>query len=214
MAIIQSGGAAGTALLIDPTFAAARVAMRPVDTLGWNSVGAATGNVSALVINNTVFSLRNFASNPIIVRRVGVGFITTTAFTASQQISFGLLVARSFTASDSGGTAIAFTGNNCKHRTSLGTPTSIDCRIASTTALTSGTRVVDANTVAMQAGWSGVAGTTIAPGLNNLLGHDAGDYPIILQQNEGLLIVNLTAMGAGGSGITYIAAEFAEASAF
>ena len=110
MAIIQSGGAAGTALLIDPTFAAARVAMRPVDTLGWNSVGAATGNVSALVINNTVFSLRNFASNPIIVRRVGVGFITTTAFTAPQQISFGLLVARSFTASDSGGTAIAFTG--------------------------------------------------------------------------------------------------------
>jgi hypothetical protein len=214
MAIIQSGGAAGTALLVDASSGAARVAVRPMDVLGWNSVGAASGLVTGLAANATLFSLRNLSGNPVLVRRLGVGFVTTTAFTAAQMMSFGLLAARSFTASDSGGTAIALTGNNAKHRTSLGTPTSLDCRIATTAALTAGTRTVDANLLGVQAGWSGAAGTVIAPALNNLLSHDTGDYPLVLAQNEGLVVANLTAMGAGGVGTAFVAIEFAEASAF
>ncbi len=214
MAIIQSGSAAGTALLVDPNFGAARVAMRPMDVLGWNSVGVATGLVTGLAAGAAVFSLRNLSGNPVLVRRVGVGFVTTTAFTAAQMVSFGLIVARGFTASDSGGTAIAFAGNNTKHRTSLGTPTSLDCRIATTAALTAGTRTVDANLLGVQAGWSGAAGTTVVPALNNLLSHDTGDYPLVLAQNEGMLITNQTAMGAGGVGTAFVAIEFAEASAF
>ena len=214
MAIIQSGGGAGTALLVDPAFAAARVTERPQEVLAWNSVGVATGLITGLAAAAPLFSFRNLSVNPIIVRRAGIGFVTTTAFTTAQMVSFGMQVARSFTASDSGGTAIAFTGSNAKHRTSLGTPTSLDCRVATTTALTAGTRTIDANMLGMQAGWSGAAGTTIAPALNNLLGHDAGDYPIVLAQNEGLLITSLTAMGAAGVGTAFIALEFAEASAF
>jgi hypothetical protein len=214
MAIIQSGSAAGTALLVDPNFGAARVAVRPVDVLGWHSVGVATGLVTGLAAGAAVFSFRNLSANPVLVRRVGIGFVTTTAFTAAQMVSFGLLAARNFTASDSGGTAVAFTGNNGKHRTSLGTPTSLDCRVATTAALGAGTRTLDANMLAMQSGWSGAAGATIVPALNNLLSHDTGDYPIVLAQNEGLVISNLTAMGAGGVGVVYIAMEFAEASAF
>lgn len=214
MAIIQSGSAAGTALLVDPNFGAARVTMRPMDTLGWNSVGVATGSLVGIAANAGIFSFRNISSNAVVVRRVGIGFVTTTAFTTAQTVNFALLVARNFAASDSGGTAIAFTGNNGKHRTSLGTPTSLDCRIATTAALGGGTRTLDANAVAIQAGWSGAAGTTIAPTLNNLLSHATGDYPIVLAQNEGLVIANLTAMGAGGAGIATIAMEFAEASAF
>ena len=130
MAIIQSGGGAGTALLVDPTFAAARVTVRPQEVLGWCSIGAATGLMTGLAAGTPVFSFRNLSINPVIVRRAGIGFVTTTAFTTAQAISFGLQVARAFTTSDSGGTAIAFTGNNAKHRTALGTPTSLDCRIA------------------------------------------------------------------------------------
>jgi hypothetical protein len=214
MAIIQSGGAAGTALLVDASFGAARTTMRPMDVLGWNSVGVASGLVTGLAANATIFSLRNLSGNPVLVRRVGVGFVTTTAFTAAQMVSFGLLVARSFTASDSSGTAVSFTGNNGKHRSLLGTPTSLDCRIATTAALTAGTRTVDANALGVQAGWSGAAGTSVVPALNNLLSHDTGDYPLVLAQNEGLLITNLTAMGAGGVGVATVAIEFAEASAF
>lgn len=214
MAIIQSGGAAGTALLVDPNFGAARVSMRPMDTLGWNSVGAATGSLTGLAANAGLFSFRNLSSNAIVVRRVGIGFVTTTAFTVAQAVSFGLLIARNFTASDSGGTGIAFTGANGKHRTSLGTPTSLDCRIAAAAALGAGTRTLDATALGMQAGWSAAAGTTIAPALNNLLSHATGDYPIVLAQNEGVVIANLTAMAAGGAGVAYVGLEFAEASAF
>jgi hypothetical protein len=214
MAIIQSGSAAGTALLVDPAFGAARVTMRPMDVLGWNSVGVPTGNVTGLAAGATLFSFRNISANPIVVRRVGIGFVTTVPFTAAQMVGFGLLAARNFTASDTGGTAIALTGNNAKHRTALGTPTSLDCRISTTAALGAGTRTVDANSLAMQSGWSGAAGTTVVPALNNLLSHDTGDYPIVLAQNEGLLITNLTAMGAAGVGVAYVALEFAEASAF
>lgn len=214
MAIIQSGGAAGTALLVDANFGAARVAVRPMDVLGWNSVGVASGLVTGLAAGATIFSFRNLSNNPVLVRRAGVGFVTTTAFTAAQMVSFGLSAARAFTVSDSGGTAIALTGNNAKHRTSLVTPTSLDCRIATTGALTAGTRTVDANALGIQAGWSGAAGATIAPALNNLLSHDTGDYPVVLAQNEGLLVVNQTAMGAGGVGTAFVGIEFAEASAF
>jgi hypothetical protein len=214
MAIIQSGSAAGTALLVDPNFGAARVSMRPMDTLGWNSVGVVSGNLAGIAANAGIFSFRNISSNPIVMRRIGIGFVTTTAFTAAQTVGFALFLARNFTASDSGGTAIAFTGNNGKHRSSLGTPTSLDCRIATTAALGGGTRTLDANSIGIQAGWSGAAGTTIAPALNNLLSHDTGDYPIVLAQNEGLVIANLTAMGAGGAGLATVTMEFAEASAF
>ena len=41
MAIIQSGSAAGTVLLVDPAHGA-RVSMRPMNVLGWDSIGAAT----------------------------------------------------------------------------------------------------------------------------------------------------------------------------
>ena len=58
------------------------------------------------------------------------------------------------------------------------------------------------------------AGTTITPALNNVMSHDTGDYPIVLAQNEGVVIANLTAMGAGGVGMATVAMEFAEASAF
>jgi hypothetical protein len=215
MAIIQSGGGAGTPLLVEAGVNAARVADFPMAVLGWQSIGVPTGLLPAgLAAGAAIFSLRNLSANSILVRRAGIGFVTTTAFTAAQLISFGLSVARNFTASDTGGTAIAFTGNNAKHRTSLGTANSLDARVATTAALGAGTRTIDANSVAMQAGWSGAAGTTIAPALNNLLSHDPGDYPILLAQNEGLLILNTAVFGAGGAGSAFIALEFAEVGAF
>lgn len=214
MAIIQSGGVAGTALLVEPGMGAARVSEMPMSVLGWQSVGAQTGLLPAgLAAGAPIFCLRNLSANNLLIRRAGIGFITTTAFTAAQLLSFSLIIARSFTASDSGGLAIPFTGNNGKHRTSLGTAVSVDCRVATTAALGAGTRVLDANTIAQQACWSGGPGQSLPPALNNLFSHDPGDYPIVLAQNEGLLIQSLTLFGAGGAGQAFINFEFAEVAA-
>ena len=213
MAVIEGGGTAALQE-VDTTFKAARATLRPFECLSWNSVGAATGLLTTVAAAGAIFSLRNIGANPLIIRRLGIGFVTTTAFTAAQRLEFSLAIARSFSASDTGGTAIALTGNNCKHRTSLGTVTSIDCRIATTAALTAGTKTLDTNRMGYQAFWAGAIGATLLVVPDNLLSHNAGDYPIVLAQNEGLNVVNEVVMGAAGVGVAYINMEFAEATSF
>ncbi len=212
MAIQILGQDGVTVQKIDSTFGAGRVSLRPVEVSAWNSLGAQSGGLTGLAANAAVFSLRNISANLLMIRRVGVGFVTTTAFTTAQKIDYGLMFARAFSASDASGTAIALTGNNTKQRTSLGTLTAVDCRISAAGALTAGTKALDTNHLGQIGGWSNAQGTTIAPAQDNLLQHAAGDYPIILAQNEGINIMNLTAMGALGVGNFYVNLEFAECS--
>lgn len=49
---------------------------------------------------------------------------------------------------------------------------------------------------------------------DNLLQHIADDYPVVLAQNEGVLVQVLTAMGAAGVGRLYVNLELAETAAF
>lgn len=212
---IQLLGADGTTLLaVDPQFQAQRVSLRPMQNLSWNSVGAQSGALTAAGANTPIFSFRNLSANPIVIRRAGVGFITITAFTAGQIVDYGLMVARAFTVSDSGGTAIALIGNNAKHRTNLGTLTSVDCRIATTTALTAGTKTLDTNHLSQVGAFSSAIGVSLTPGLDNLLSNDAGDHPLILAQNEGINVMNITAMGTAGVIRAYVNLEIAEVTSY
>jgi hypothetical protein len=203
-------------LKIEPARQAGRVCDQPWEVIGWQSVGAASGAMTGIVVNAPVFSLRNISTKLLLVRRVGIGFVVATGFTAAQHVSFGLAVARAFTASDAAGTAIALTGSNAKHRTVLATPSSLDMRISAAAALTAGTRTLDANDIGMQGGWAAAAtaGQIIAPSMNNLLSHDTGDYPLVLAQNEGLIISARDALGAVGVGRLYVNIEFAEADTY
>ena len=212
---LQLMGANGTTVVVaDPTAQALRVSVRPVEVLSYDSIGAQSGALTGLAANSPVFSMRNIGTNLIMVKHIGVGYITTTAFGTPQIVDFGMMIARAFTASDSGGTPILLSGNNLKHRTSLATVTNMDCRIASTATLTAGTRTLDSNTVAQTAGWAGAAGATINLLPDNLFSHNTGDYPLILAQNEGFVIQALTAFGGTGVGRLYVNMEFAELAAF
>lgn len=205
----------GTIEEVNATAKAGRASLYPNEVLGWNSIGAQSGALTGAAAASHLFSFRNLGANPVMIRRVGVGFIATTGFTAAQQIAFGLLVGRNWTASSTGGTAIAFTGSNGKHNTNKGTITATpDCRISTTAALTFGTVTKDANHLAQIGGWAlaATAGVVIAPSPNNLFSHDPEDYPLILAQNEGIYIENITAMGAGGIGQFYCNFEVAELS--
>ncbi len=208
---IQTQGTTGNVMEVDTSFKAARATLRPAESLAWHSIGASTGLITGIAAGAANFSLRNISSNVLIIRRVGIGFVTTTAFTAAQLMEFGLTVARAFTASDTGGTIVNLTGSNAKHRTSLATLTSVDCRVSGAAALVAGTRTLDGTSLATIGGWSAAAGQTIVPAPDNLLQHAAGDYPLVLAQNEGLIIQNLTTMGAAGVGKLYVNLEVAEA---
>jgi hypothetical protein len=78
--------------------------------------------------------------------------------------------------------------------------------------LNAGTKTLDANSLGMVGAWVPSAGTIINTAQDNLLAHSSGDHPIVLAQNEGINIQNLTLMGAAGVGSLYVNIEFAEVS--
>lgn len=211
---LQIQGASGVVVDADATFKAQRTSIRPMESLAWLSIAAKSGALTGIAANGPIFSFRNLAANPIAIRRVGIGFICTTAFTTAQVVDYSLIVARAFTGADSGGTTIALTGNTNKHRTSLGTLTSAQAFVSTTGVLTAGTRTLDTNIMAATGAFIGAIGAALAPSPSNLFAHDPEDYPLILAQNEGIVIQNLTAMGAAGVGTAYVSFELAEVTAF
>jgi hypothetical protein len=203
MAIIQSGAASTTLLTVDPTMLAARISERPPEILGAYGMGLTSGALTGVAAGGTVFSFRwapATTTQLCMVRRIEIGFSTTTAFTTAQSLQYSLQIARQWTASDTGGTAAAFTQTNTgKFRTVM--PTSAfagggQIMIATTGANTAGTRTLDTQAIAFTQGSSTAVATTM---LNNPIHqHQPGDYPIIFAANEGFIINNVQAMGAAG----------------
>lgn len=210
---VQIAGSTGSVAEVDATFQAVRASLRPEQSINWNSLaGVSNTTFAGAGLNTPVFSFRNIGSTLMMFHRVLVSFTTTTAFTAAQAIQYNLFKATSFTASDSGGTALFTSGQN-KHRTSMANPaTAPDIRIGSTGALTAGTRTLETQPIGAVHGWSGGVGATIPQ--TSLLTHDAGDYPFVLAQNEGLVLVNAVAMGAAGVGTLIVQIEWCEASSY
>jgi hypothetical protein len=213
MALIQSG-ADSTLLTVDPTFKAARVVIKPDELLGAYQLSLASGGLTTVAAGAPVFSFR-FAPNTgtvCVVKRLSINYVTTTAFGAAQQMGFGVFVARSFSGSDSGGSAATLTGNNNKYRTSLATAGVTDLRISTTAALSAGTRTLDSQALGSTNFWVPGVGTSLAQ--TDLISYDANDYPIVLANNEGLVIANTILMGATGVGTLVVNIEWFEANAY
>lgn len=203
MAIIQSGASSTTLLTIDPTFVAARMSDHPPEILGAYSMGLTSGALTVVAAGGTVFSFRwNPATTTqlCMVRRVEIGFSTVTAFGTAQSLQYSMQVARQFTASDTGGTTALFTQTNTgKLRTPM--PTSAfagggQLMIANTGANTAGTRTLDTQAIGFVQGASTAIGTVLTA--TPVFQHSPGDYPLILANNEGFIINNVTTMGATG----------------
>lgn len=206
MAIIQSGVSGTTLMTVDPTYTAGRVTQRPAEQLGTYSVSLFTGAYTVAAANTAMFSMRFVAGSAgqaqiAMIQRITINIVPTTAFTAAQQVSYGAYVARVFSAVDSGGAAATLTGNNNKLRTSMQTTqlaATGDMRISTTAALTAGTRTLDSQAFAVATAF--VPTTLVAQPITQVILYEnfAGDQPLILQNQEGLIINNLTLMGAGG----------------
>jgi hypothetical protein len=203
MAIIQSGASSTTLLTVDPTFAAIRVSDHPPEILGAYQMGLTSGALTAAAAGSTVYSFRWAPATSTLlcmVRRVEIGFSTTTAFTTAQSLQYSLQIARNWTASDTGGTAAAFTQTNtAKFRTVM--PTSAfagggQLMIATTGANTAGTRTLDTQAMAFTNGTSSAVATSLPA--TPIYQHQPGDYPLIFAQNEGFIINNVQLMGAAG----------------
>jgi len=211
-----------------------RVYGHPPDVVGCYMVNGRTPTYSGLTAGAPLFSVRwGDSTHLMVIMRIRINVATTAASTStSGAAEREAVIARSFTVSDSGGTAVTLTGNNQKMRTSFGTSLISDMRFGG--PLTAGTRTLDANPVASALAWlapnftgvdigcGGAAATAAAwactggMGPVDLLNATNGqDYPIVLAQNEGLIIrIGKDAQPTGFTQQTYVNMSWCEVNAY
>ena len=112
-----------------------------------------------------------------------------TAFAAGF-CRFHAIPARAWTADGSGGTAATLTGNNGKLRTShSGWPPAVTARVASTAALTAGTKTLDAQGIGSAGGGVlATAGADLIKPKVNLIEVASLKHPLVLANQEGVVI--------------------------
>lgn len=191
---IQIQGNGGTIAEVDGTgFRAMRVVKRPMDygALGSYSVTGRTGVMAAgLVANSEIFQLRwTDATRLCAITSVHCSGGGSIVAFAAGVTNMELLVARSWTVAGSGGTAIALTTNNQKLRSSMGTSLVNDMRVASTAALTAGTKTLDAQPIgSLTSSVTVTAGTPLWPAAHLYEINENDGHPIILAANEGIVV--------------------------
>ena len=222
MAIIQTAVPAitGGSLVVDPTMQAIRNSERPPEILGSYSISMVSGLITVIAAGTvgTPVSLYSFRWAPAVttqlcmIRRIEVGFNTTTAFGAAQSLQYNLQVLRNFTVNQSGGTIASFAQTNTgKHRTVM--PTSAfagggSLNMATTTALAGTAFTADSQFYSTVNGTSTTVGTSMP--MTPVYQHQTGDYPLIFANNEGFLINNGQVMGATGVGNLIVNVEWME----
>jgi hypothetical protein len=233
MAVIE-GVVGGLAEVGEASASALHVASKPIPygALGHYRIHTMTGTLAATLAAGTgtaghVFAFRwGDATRLCVITKFRTRFLPLTLFTAAtltDHTSFDAFIVRSYTASHASGTTLTPTGNNAKMRTSMGTSLVTDARISTTAALTAGTHTFDAFPFAQSLRKGNrvnpVAATeeVIMPTMDGMdMDYDmgAGDHPIVLAQNEGIVIRNRTVWPAAGTGILSVLICWAEVNSF
>jgi hypothetical protein len=218
---IQVQGNGGTVAEVDgTTFRAMRTTPRPIDhgAFGHYRLATTVALVVTQAANGTLFSFRwGDATRLCVIGKIKLSCLQTTAATATIMPSFEVLIARSFTVSDSVGTALTLTGNSFKKRTSMGTTLVTDIRKAAVAAgLTAGTRTLDSEAI-MQMPTQQTITTPNATLYTSELDIGAGDgnHPLVFAQNEGFIVRGPTVIfGAAGTANLVVDVCWAEVTAY
>ena len=228
---IQQQGQGGQLLQVDASHRAARFSARPLDhgTLGHYRLGVSTGLLAGagVTAGGTLFSARwTDATRLAVITRLSAYYAVTTVFTAVQEIGLDAIIARSFTAADSSGTAITLGGNNQKMRTNMGTSlftSAAEVRIGATSIVTAGTRTLDANAMIGASGIThdlNAAAATVQLIATPKIGFDwvadpsIGEHPVVLAQNEGVVVRNTVVFPAAGAARLWVQMVWAEVASY
>jgi hypothetical protein len=191
-----------------------RVTLRPMDhgNLGSYRVSGLSGTMAAgLAANSEVFQFRWVDSTRVCVI-TSVVFDGLSGSATAFAAGFGkvdLLIARSWTADGSGGSTLSLAGNNQKLRSNMNTTLVGGARIASTAALSAGTKTLDVHPVGQYSAAIGT-GTSVQwiPQFDLFHVDPGGETPIILTQNEGIVVrCTVPATGTFQFGVTVAWAE-------
>jgi hypothetical protein len=217
---IQIQGNTGVAAEVDgTTFRALRTTERAPDygAFGIYQVATTVPLVVTQAANGTLFSVRwGDATRLMVPMYLSLTVQQTAAATATIFPRFQAFVARSFTVSDSAGTAITITGNNMKKRTSMGTTLVTDMRVSAVAAgLTVGTRTLDAQPFLELPGPQTITNPLTASAFAAADYTNGQDMPIVLAQNEGLIVRGpTTVFGAAGTADLSVRLAWAELASY
>lgn len=209
------------------------VISKPTDhgTLGHYRVQVVTGTLAAaLAASAQIWQFKwTDATRFAVIKKVWSGFNTLTRFTAGTVTDFGLdlFIVRSF-AAGGGATTLTLTGDNQQLRTNMGASLA-QINVSTTAALTVAT-TLDAHPIGQTIGGHGdqvTPSATVAAWLDTLAvnGHEtggllyrcdlaSGEHPIVLAQNEGLVIRNRVVWPVAGTGVYSFGISWAEVAAF
>lgn len=148
-----------------------------------------------------------------VIRRLTAIWTTIAGFTAAQEVQLQLFKLTGYTAAHTGGNAIA---PSKKQVTSIAPAALLTGRIANTAELTAGTQTLDTDPLAVRSFPEFAAATNIARAsmVIDLWPADVQDGPIVLEANEGLLLLNGILMGAGGTARLSVDLDWAEVAAY
>lgn len=236
MAIIQDGAGSGVLASVGGGDAKSlQTVNRPIGgtSLGAYRVAVSTGSLTAVAAATgtagTLFSLRwGDATRLAVITLVRARIRANVIFPTNQLLGTDIIVVRAFTPSDTGGTAVTPAAAMQKMRTSMGNSLMTDMRVATTAELTaSAGRTLDTRAISVNQGMAHTASVTAAasPGAPAMttpaviettfkpeVGH--GEHPLVLAQNEGLLVRNLVLLGATGTAVCDIEVSWSEVSAY
>ena len=200
MAITFQGNA-GVVTEVDTTHRAIRMTGRPMEvgTRGAYGLGVTSGIMAAgLAGTSEIFQMRWIhATQVCILRSITFNLAQGTTAFAAGVIEISLTVARSWSADGSAGTAVVMsTANTNKKRTDFALSSFSDTgiRFSATAALGAGTKTLDTNKLATFSAFvSSAAGTAaqstiIAPGTMLWQRNTTDEYPLLLEQNEGIVV--------------------------
>lgn len=223
---IQIVGSNGDILEVEST-GAMRVTARPINygSNGFYRVGPVSGTMAAaLGANSEIFQFRWVDAGVLgLLYKVSISAGANVAATAAALLAFRLGIARSWSAAGTGGTRLTMTTNNAKLRTSMGTSLINDIGIATTAALTAGTKTLDATDIGAVAFGVGTGALTTSVNFSFMGNRDGvlfdasseGVHPVVFAQNEGVVI--RTGANAFPATMTWnyaVQVAWAEASAF
>lgn len=219
MAIVIQGNGGVAAEVDGSTFRALRSNARPLDygSLGHYRLATTVALVVTQAANGTLFSWRwGDATRFAALLYLRLGLLQTAAATATIMPSYQVFIARSFSVSDSAGTAITLTGNNMKKRTSMGTTLITDIRKSAVAAgLTAGTRTLDAEPILELLTNSTITTPNAVVYEKELDFTNSGDHPPIFAQNEGFIVRGPTIVfGAAGTANLAVDIAWAELTSY
>ena len=219
----DSASVAGTTAQVSSSGAVNTVTQGPdIGSVGSRNMVTTRSGVLATIAAVTasaghLWALKNAtatATKLILVHRLTVRFRPTVAATVAQQLGLCVFRATAFTTQhNTGGALVSFTTPQAKMRTSLPLTEATVYASDSTTAISGGTLTIDTLPLFEQRDWNLASGATVPfPLIDFTL--DFKERPLVLAQNEGLVVANTVLFANSLAGPLNVTCEWSDVASY